>query len=466
MSTRIATPVRSSQKPVLAIILASYLMIVVDISIVIAALPAIRADLGFSTTDLSWVQNSYTLAFGGLLLLGARAGDTLGRRRMFMLGLALFTAASLAVGLATSPTWLLTARVLQGVGAATLVPSTLALLSTEFPEGPARTRAVAAYASVAGIGASLGLVLGGVLTDLLSWRVGFLINVPIGAVLLIAAPRFLPETERRPAQFDLTGAFTSTLGMSSLVYGIVRSATAGWTEPATLTAVIAGVALLALFVLGEWRAKQPIMPLWLFADRERAGAYAVRVLFLGAMVAFWFFTSQFLQNVGGFSPLLAGIAFLPTTLVNFAVATAVPRLTRRFGNAPLLAGGIAVALIGMVWLSRLDADTPYLTGVALPMILIGMGQGAALGPLTAAGIARVGPRDAGAASGVVNAAHQLGGSLGLGILVAVAAAAGSSSGTPASLAHGISAAFTVGSAMLALAALLVVVLIVPKRHHP
>ncbi|MGY2746829.1 MFS transporter [Arthrobacter sp. UYCu723] len=216
--------------------------------------------------------------------------------------------------------------------------------------------------------------------------------------------------------------------MSALVYGIVRSATAGWTEPETLTAVVAGVVLLALFVLVEWRAKQPIMPLWLVADRERAGAYAVRVLFLGAMVAFWFFTSQFLQNVSGFSPLLAGVAFLPTTLVNFAAATGVPRLTRRFGNAPLLAGGLAVALIGMFWLSRLNADTPYLTGVALPMILIGMGQGAALGPLTSSGIVRVGPRDAGAASGVVNAAHQLGGTL--GILVAVAAPAGSASTAP------------------------------------
>lgn len=325
MSTRTAAPTRSSQKPILAVILGSYFMIVVDISIVIAALPAIRTELGFAATELSWVQNAYTLAFGGLLLLGARAGDILGRRRMFVIGLALFTGASLVIGIAPSPTWLLTARVLQGIGAATLTPSTLALLSTEFPEGPERTRAISAYAAVEGIGASFGLVLGGVLTDLLSWRVGFLINVPIGIAILIAAPRLLAETKRSPAKFDIIGALTSTLGMSAQVYGIVRSATAGWTDAVTLTSVLTGVALLALFVLFKSRARQPIMPLSLFADRERAGAYAARVLFLGAMVTFWFFTAQFLQNVAGFSPLLAGIAFLPTTLVNFATATAVPR---------------------------------------------------------------------------------------------------------------------------------------------
>jgi MFS family permease len=249
MSTRTAAPTRSSQKPILAVILGSYFMIVVDISIVIAALPAIRTELAFSAAELSWVQNAYTLAFGGLLLLGARAGDILGRRRMFVTGLALITGASLAIGIAPSPTWLLTARVLQGIGAATLTPSTLALLSTEFPEGPERTRAISAYAAVAGIGASFGLVLGGVLTDLLSWRVGFLINVPIGIAILIAAPRLLAETKRSTAKFDIIGALTSTVGMSALVYGIVRSATAGWTDAVTLAPVLtftAGSAMLAL----------------------------------------------------------------------------------------------------------------------------------------------------------------------------------------------------------------------------
>jgi MFS family permease len=228
---------------VLIIILVSYLMLVLDISIVITALPKIHDGLGFSATGLSWVQNAYTLAFGGLLLLGARAGDILGRRRMFVAGLALFTAASLAIGLAQSPAWLIGARAFQGVGAAVLAPSTLALLSTNFPEGPQRTRAVAYYGAVAGIGASTGLVLGGILADLLSWRVGFFLNLPIGIALMLAARRYLTETDRRAGELDLAGALSSTFGMTTLVYGIVRSATAGWSDPVTIAALTAGVLL-------------------------------------------------------------------------------------------------------------------------------------------------------------------------------------------------------------------------------
>src|SRR2546425_7930591 len=327
-------------------------MIVLDISIVITALPKIHHGLGFSATGLSWVQNAYTLAFGGLLLLGARAGDILGGRRMFVAGLALFTAASLAVGLAQSATWLIAARALQGVGAAILAPSTLALLTTNFAEGPERTRALAYYAAVAGVGASVGLVLGGIVADLISWRVGFFINVPIGIALMVGAQRYLVETERRSGQFDLFGAISSTVGMTALVYGIVRAATVGWTELLTMATLTAGVMLLALFVVNEWRAQQPIMPLRLFASRERAGAYGARVLYLGAMMGFWFFTTQFLQGILGYSPLEAGAAFLPTTLPNFAAAMMVPKLTKRLGNARLLAAGLTLTLIGMAWLSR------------------------------------------------------------------------------------------------------------------
>jgi EmrB/QacA subfamily drug resistance transporter len=452
-------------RAILVIILVSYLMIVLDISIVITALPKMHVGLGFSTTGLSWVQNAYTLAFGGLLLLGARAGDILGRRRMFIWGLALFTAASLAVGLAQNPAWLITARAVQGVGAAVLAPSTLALLTVSFPEGRERTRAVAYYGAVAGIGASLGLLLGGILTDLISWRVGFFINLPIGLAMILAAPRYLPETTRVRGRLDITGALTSTLGMTALVYGIVRSADTGWADPLTIAALVVGVVLLAGFVITEWRARQPIMPLRLFASRERVCAYAGRILFLGAMMGFWFFITQYLQTVKGYSPLAAGIAFFPMTVVNFIVAIATPRLTRRFGNSLLLAAGIALTVAGMFWLSRLTADTSYLTGVALPMILIGAGQGATLGPLTAAGIAGVQPRDAGAASGLVNVAHQLGGSLGLGILVAVfTAATARTVDAPHLFAHRVAVALTVGSAMLALALLLVVTLIVRPQH--
>lgn len=457
--------------PVLTIILASYLMIVLDISIVITALPKIQHGLGVTPTELSWVQGAYTLAFGGLLLLGARAGDILGRRRMLIVGIALFTLASLGVGLAQSGITLVAARALQGVGAAILAPSTLALLTTRFAAGPERTRAVAYYGAVAGVGASLGLVLGGVLADWLSWRVGFFINLPLGLVLMLATPRYLAETERRRGQFDVAGALSSTLGMSALVYGIVRSASAGWGDSVTIAALAAGVLLLAFLVFNEWRAAQPIMPLRLFADRERAGAYAGRILFLGAMMGFWFFMTQFLQGVLGFSPLQAGVAFLPMTVANFAVALAVPWLTQRFGNARLLAGGLTLTLVGMAWLSRVSVDSGYLVGIALPMVLIGIGQGASLSPLTSAGIANVAPEDAGAASGLVNVAHQLGGSIGLGVLVVVFAAAGASALEGRTLlAHRVAASLTAGTAMLALALAVVFLLIVRRPHmkfiHP
>jgi EmrB/QacA subfamily drug resistance transporter len=453
--------------PVLGIVLLSYLMIVLDISIVITALPQVRQDLGFSATSLSWVQNAYTLAFGGLLLLGARAGDILGRRRTFVAGLVLFTAASLAIGLAQSAGWLLTARAVQGVGAAVLAPSTLALLTTSFPPGRERTRAIGLYGAVAGVGASLGLVVGGILTDWISWRAGFFLNLPIGIALILVARRFLPETEPRPGRLDVIGALSSTAGMTALVYGLVRSADSGWSDPVTVAALAIGVVLLVLFLLDQRRAEQPIMPLRLFASRERAGAYAGRLLFLGGMLSFWFFVTQYLQGVLGYSPRETGFAFLPTTLVNFAVALAVPWLTRRLGNARLLAGSLLLAVIGMFWLGQVSADSSYLTGVALPMLLIGAGQGGALAPLTSAGVSGVDAEDAGAAGGVVNVAHQLGGSLGLGLLVTVFAAAGSADLAGRDLlAHQMAAALTAGAVLLALAFVVVAVLIVRRPPVP
>jgi len=455
----------SSQRPLLAIVLASYLMIVLDVSIVITALPRIHESLGFSDTGLSWVQNAYTLAFGGLLLLGARAGDLLGRRRTFVIGIAIFTAASLAAGLAQSATWLLAARAAQGVGAAIAAPSTLALLTTAFPEGPQRTRAVAYYGAVAGGGGSIGLVLGGILTDWISWRWGLFINVPLGIALVLAAPRYLPETARRRGRFDLAGAATSTLGMIAIVYGIVRAAETAWTDGVTLATLALGGVLLALFVLNERRVAQPITPLRLFASRERVGAYVARVLFVGAMFGMFFFLTQYLQGVDGYSPLKAGLAFLPLTTVMFAMVFVVPALVARLGNARLLAVGVTTAFLGMAWLSRLSADTPYLTGIALPMVVLGLGAGAAFTPLTASGVADVEPEDAGAASGLVNVAHQLGGSLGLGVLVTVFASA-SPDGLDASaaLAHRIASSLTVGATMLALALAVVVALV--RRPRP
>jgi EmrB/QacA subfamily drug resistance transporter len=422
-------PTRPHPTLVLGVILATYLMIVLDASVVITALPSIGERLDFSPAALSWVQSAYALTFGGLLLLGARMGDLLGRRRTFVAGVALFTVASFLGGLAETQAWLLGARALQGVGAAIAAPSTLALLTTSFREGPERIRALAAYSAVAGGGGSVGLVLGGMLTDLISWRWGLWINVPVGAVLIWLAPRVLPETERRAGRFDLPGAAASTAGMTALVYGFVHAAEAGWGDPLTVASFAAAAVLLAAFVAVERGAAQPVTPLRLFASRERTGAYLARMLLVGGMFSMFYFLSQYLQGVRGFSPLQAGIAFLPMTAVMFSTVRVVPRLSARWGDTRLLVTGVSVAVAGMTWLSRLDPTTPFFPGIALPLTLLGLGMGAALAPLTAAGIAGVAPADAGAASGLVNAAQQLGVSLGVSLLVTVAAA-GSAASAP------------------------------------
>jgi EmrB/QacA subfamily drug resistance transporter len=443
-------------KLVLAIILTVQLMIVLDASIVITALPEIHSDLGFSPTSLSWVQNAYILTFGGLLLLVARAGDLLGRRRVFIAGLSLFVGASFLGGLAQSEAWLLGARALQGVGAAIAAPSTLALLTTTFAEGGARTRAISMYSSASAAGASIGVLLGGLLTDLLSWRWGLFINVPIGIAMVALAPIHLPDTAPRHGHFDLAGATTSVTGMSAAVYGFIRAASAGWGDPITLGAFAAAAALLAAFVRIERRAEQPITPLRLFASRTRSGAYGARMLAVGGMFSMFFFLTQYLQGVRGESPLEAGVSFLPMTLVLFALVRAVPRVAARIGDLPLLLGGLVTATVAMAWLSQITETTSFLPGIGVPLVLMGIGMGAAFTPLTTAGIHAVSDADAGAASGLVNVAHQVGGAIGIAVLVNVFTAAGGEDGSPADFAHGLSTALS-GSVVCLLLALTVVV---------
>ncbi|RIJ76449.1 MFS transporter [Nakamurella silvestris] len=440
-------------------------MIIIDNSIVITGLPQIRQDLNLSVTGVSWVQNAYTLTFGGLLLLGARCGDLLGRRRVFLFGLGLFTAASVVVGSAPTGGILIAARAVQGIGSAILAPATLALLTAGFPAGRERVRAVAAYGSVAGIGAALGLVLGGLVADLLSWRFGFFVNLPIGLVLFWATRRFVAPVPGRPGRFDVLGAVTSTAGMTALVFGIVRVADSGWGDPATLGPLGAGVALLGGFVFVESRAAEPIMPLRLFASRERTGGYVVRLLFIGAMISFFLFLSQYLQGVHGWTPLQAGAAFLPMSVINFVVAVLVPRMTVRWGGPRLLVAGVAVTFLGMAWLSRLSPEGGYLADVVGPLLLLGAGQGMAFAPLTAAGIAGVDSEDAGAAAGLVNAAHQLGGALGLGVLTTVAAAFASGDDARTHMSTGAAAALTGSAVLLGLALVLAVVLILPSYRR-
>lgn len=448
----------------LAIVLVSYAMIVTDNSIVITGLPRIREGLGFSEAGLSWVQNAYTLAFGGLMMLGARAGDLLGRRRMLIAGLGIFTAASMAIGLAGSPAWLVASRAVQGVGSAILAPVTLALLSTTFAEGPERSRALSWYGAVGGITASVGLVVGGIAADLLSWRAGFFINVPIGLLLIVAACRYVPETPRRIGRFDLAGAVLSTLGMVALVYGLVHAAEQSWFHRGTAVPLAAGVMLLSFFIWNEARAAQPILPLRLFASRVRSGAYVARVLFIGGVMGFFFYSTQYLQGVLGMRPLWAGAAFLPSMLANFIAAMFVPRLAQRFGNAGALASGLVMSMVGMAWLGGLDVRTPLVTGVLLPMVLIGAGMGFAMSPLTIAGVSGVAAEDAGSASGMVGVAHQLGGSVGLALLVVVFAMGVSPTNeTQAALAHRIGTVMSGGAVMSALALVVVLVCLVRRR---
>jgi len=446
---------------VLAIVLVSYFMIVLDNSIIFTGLPQIEAGLGLSTTALAWVQNAYTLVFGGLLLLGARAGDLLGRQRVFTAGLVVFGLASLLIGIAQNEAWIIGARALQGVGAAIVAPASLSLITAVFPAGPERTRAVAAYGTTAGLGASLGLLVGGALADWVSWRAGFFINVPIAILMIGAARRYLPVFAAARGRFDLLGAVASTLGMGALVFGIINAGDHGWTAPLTVAAIAVGAVVLAIFVVNEWRAKQPIMPLRLFASRQRSGAAISRLLFAGTMIAFFFFTTQFFQGVYGWTPLQAGLGFLPMTLVQFGASLLVARLTARFGNARLVAAGLALVLAGMAWMSQLTADTSYLAGMVGPLVLIGLGQGLAFGPLTAAGIAGARTEDAGAASGLVNTAHQLGSTLGVAILTSVAAGA-------ATLSERVVDAYLGGTVMLAIALAAALALIVPaaaaRRH--
>ena len=318
-------------------------------------------------------------------------------------------------------------------------------------------RAMAAYGALAGVGTAAGLLLGGVLTTTLSWRYGFLLNVPVGIAAIVAAPRVLDETERHAARLDVAGALGSTLGATALVFGIVHSADVGWTAASTIATVAAGVVLLAGFLLHQGRAAQPLLPLRLFADRRRAGAYGARFLFNGALVSFFFFMTQYLQGVAGFSALEAGLAFLPVTAAVIVAAMVTARL--RVSSHGLAVAGCFGMLVGTAWVSRVSMDTPYLLGIAVPMVIFGLGQGLGLSSLTTAGMARVEPRDAGVAGGLVNVSHHLGGAVGVGILVTVFAAAGPT------LADQVAAALTGACVLLALALIVILATTRSEGHH-
>jgi EmrB/QacA subfamily drug resistance transporter len=403
----------------LTIIAASQLMVVLDATIVNIALPQMQQALHFSTTSLSWVLNAYTLTFGGLLLLGGRAGDILGRRRVFVAGILVFTLASFLGGLATSSGWLLSARALQGIGAAVAAPTALSLIATNFAEGQARNRAFGVFSAVAVSGGAIGLIAGGMLTSWLSWRWVLFVNVPIGILLAVLAPLFIAESERQPGRFDLGGALTSTAGMTALVYGFIRAAQEGWSAPGTIGSFLAAAVLLAVFVSIETRTRQPITPLHMFRDRNRAGSYAIMLALAAAMFGQFFFLTLFVQNVLGYSPLRAGLAFLPITGAIVLTSQFAARSLPRIGPKRLMTGGALLAVAGLAWLTQVSVTSGYLDGILGPMLLFGLGMGLLFVPLTVVAVSGVAPHEAGAASSLLNVTQQVGGSLGLSILVTV-----------------------------------------------
>ncbi|MEU4116045.1 MFS transporter [Kitasatospora sp. NPDC028055] len=476
----------------LTVIAGCQLMVVLDSTIVNIANPHIQRALDFSTSDLSWVVNAYTLTFGGLLLLGGRVGDILGRRRVFTAGILLFTFASLLAGLAQEPWQLLAARALQGVGGAIASPTSLALITTTFTEGPQRTKALGIYAAVSGGAGAVGLLAGGMLTQWLDWRWVFFINLPIGLAIALLTPVAIAEAERRPGRFDLPGAFTSTLGMASLVYGFIRASEEGWRDGWTMASFGAAAVLLIAFVLVERRVPQPITPLKLFADRNRSGSYVIMLGLGAALLGLFFFLVLYVQNVLGYSAIKSGVSFLPITVAILIAAGVSQPLLPRVGPKPLLVAGTVLTTASLLWFTQIEPDSSYTTGVLGPMILFGLGLGLTFVTLTLTAVSGISADQAGAASGLLNATQQVGGALGLSILVTVFGTASRdeaktqipsflSSATPeqqadfakshmlpgewghAVLTHGVATAYWAGTALIGLALLTSIFVIKVRR---
>lgn len=398
---------------VLPIILISYFMILLDNSIVFTSTVKIAADLSLSASELSWVTNAYALTFGGLLMIGGRSGDIFGRRNVFLIGLVIFSIGSLLVGLSTNGLMIIAMRALQGIGSAILAPTTLALLMDSYRD-QMRTRAIVYYGATGGLGASIGLVVGGLIASYASWRWGFLLNVPVGILMIVLTLKYIPASKKVEGKLDWLGSILSVLGITALVYGIN-----GASHPVPM--VMTGILLLVLFVWQEKVSKHPITPLKLLKDRERSSAYIARFFFLGAMISYFFLTPQAMQQVYHFTPLMAAVGFLPETLPQFVFATLVSRLNEKFTNIQILIAGTVITLAGLVFAAVVGIQAGYWWSVAIPMVIIGIGQGFTLSPLTVAGVANTDREIAGSASGVVNMVHQIGSSVGLSIITALTA---------------------------------------------
>ena len=442
----------------IAIVLVAQLMLVLDATVVNVALPRIDADLTFGPASLSWVLNAYTLAFGGLLLLGGRLGDVFGRLRTFEVGLAVFTVASALGGLAQTPGQLVAARTLQGVGAALAAPSVLALLTTSAPDEAARHRALALFGAVSSGGASIGLLLGGLLTDVGSWRWTLFINVPIGIGVLLLAPRFVTETPRRPGRFDVVGALTATLGAVSLVWALIGTPEHGWTSARTIGGFAVGLALLAVLARTEVRHPHPLVRPALVRNRTRVAALAVMALVIGANLSMFFLVVQYVQVVLGFGPLASGVAFLPFSLGIFAMSRVTPRLLATFGARTMIMVGTAAMAAGYAWLSGIGTTDTYLGAVFGPMTIAGLATGLVFMPVTASVLAGVEPENAGAASGLLQTTQQLGSAVGVATIVSVYAAGA----VPGAFVPGLREAFLASATFAALAFLVSAVVLRPR----
>jgi EmrB/QacA subfamily drug resistance transporter len=409
----------------LAVIATAQLMVVLDATIVNVALPHVQDALHFSGSNLEWVVNAYALAFGGLLLLGGRSGDLLGRRRIFIFGILLFSIASLLGGFATDQAWLLGARALQGIGGAFAAPTALSLIAVTFPEGPPRNRAMGVYAAMSVAGGAVGLIAGGLLVQYLDWRWVFFVNVPIGLALAFLAPRVLRESERRRGAFDLPGAITGSLGLAALVYGLSSAATSPngvshWGDTKVIVSLVAAVVLLVAFGFIEVRSKHALVPMRVLRSRDRTGSYLIMLCVGTALFGMFFFLTLFLQDVWGYSALKTGIAYLPMISTVMVASGISSQLINRIGARPLMVAGTAIAAGGMFWLSRITENSHYASGLLGPMMVTALGMGLVFVPLSLVALAKVADNDAGVASSLLNTGQQVGGSIGLAILGTVA----------------------------------------------
>ncbi len=451
----------------LALLAMTQFVVVIDASIVNVALPSIGKALNFSQADLSWVVNSYTLTFGGFLLLGGRFADYLGRRRVFMIGMTLFAVASLAGGLAQNETWLIAARAVQGLGAAIASPAALSIITTTFPEGQERNKALGIWGAVAGAGGAAGVLLGGVLTQWAGWEWVLFVNVPIGAFIVWQAPKRLAEStadEETDRTLDVPGAVTVSAGLALGVYAMVEATKVGWSSAQTIWSIVGALALIGAFVVIELRTRKPLIPFSIFRLRTLRGANIVGVLIGMSLFSMFFMITLYLQQVLGDDALEAGVSYLPLAIAIIISAGISSALVTRVGFKNVLIVGMLFVAVGLIWFAQIQPDGTYPVDVLGPSILAGIGLGASFVPVTIAAVTGTQPHEAGLASGLINTTQQVGGALGLAILASIANSSTSNAfktgaDKATALTHGFANAFTVGACFAVVGAVLAAVLI-------